>query len=73
VNLFNYAGFVIGAGLIGAVAELASLRLAFVVPALLTTVIVLFAKAFESPAAAQSWTPAAASAAADVQDLPDRT
>jgi MFS family permease len=73
VNLFNYAGFVIGAGLIGAVAELASLRLAFVVPALLTTVIVLFAKAFESPAAAQSWTPAAAPAAADVQDLPDRT
>jgi MFS family permease len=49
VNLFNYAGFVIGAGLIGAVAELASLRLAFVVPALLTTVIVLFAKAFEGP------------------------
>ena len=73
VNLFNYAGFVIGAGLIGAVAELASLRLAFVVPALLTTVIVLFAKAFEPPAAAQSWTPATAPAAADVQDLPDRT
>jgi MFS family permease len=49
VNLFNYAGFVIGAGLIGAVAELASLRLAFVVPAVLTMVIVVLAKAFEGP------------------------
>jgi MFS family permease len=73
VNLFNYAGFVIGAGLIGAVAELASLRLAFVVPALLTTVIVLFATAFEPPAAERSWTPATAPTAADVQDLPERT
>jgi MFS family permease len=49
VNLFNYAGFVIGAGLIGAVAELASLRLAFVVPAALTMVIVVLATAFEGP------------------------
>lgn len=49
VNLFNYAGFVIGAGLIGAVAELADLRLAFVVPAALTVVIVAFARAFEGP------------------------
>jgi MFS family permease len=49
VNLFNYAGFVIGAGLIGAVAELADLRLAFVVPAALTVVIVVFARAFEGP------------------------
>ncbi|GAA0902593.1 MFS transporter [Virgisporangium ochraceum] len=46
VNLFNYAGFVIGAGLIGAVAELASLRLAFAVPAALTLVIVLLARSF---------------------------
>jgi MFS family permease len=46
VNLFNYAGFVIGAGLIGAVAELADLRLAFVVPAVLTAVIVALAPAF---------------------------
>ncbi|GIJ61386.1 MFS transporter [Virgisporangium aurantiacum] len=47
VNLFNYAGFVIGAGLIGAVAELADLRLAFAVPALLTLVIVALARSFE--------------------------
>jgi MFS family permease len=48
VNLFNYAGFVIGAGLIGAVAELAGLRWAFVVPAALTMVIVAFADAFQA-------------------------
>jgi MFS family permease len=46
VNLFNYAGFVIGAGMIGAVAELASLRLAFAVPAALALVIVLLARSF---------------------------
>jgi MFS family permease len=49
VNLFNYAGFVVGAGLIGAVAELANLRLAFVVPAALTVVIVVLARAFQGP------------------------
>jgi predicted MFS family arabinose efflux permease len=47
VNLFNYAGFVIGAGLIGAVAELADLRLAFAVPAALTLAIVVLARSFE--------------------------
>lgn len=46
VNLFNYAGFVIGAGLIGAVAELADLRLAFAVPAVLTLAIVALARSF---------------------------
>ena len=46
VNLFNYAGFIIGAGLIGAVAEAADLRFAFVVPAVLTVVIVALAPAF---------------------------
>jgi MFS family permease len=49
VNLFNYAGFVIGAGLIGAVAELADLRLAFVVPAVLTIVILALARSFDAP------------------------
>jgi MFS family permease len=47
VNLFNYAGFVIGAGLIGAIAELADLRLAFVVPAVLCVVVVLLARSFD--------------------------
>jgi MFS family permease len=46
VNLFNYIGFIVGAALIGAVAEGASLRLAFVVPAVLTLVVVGLARSF---------------------------
>ena len=46
VNLFNYIGFVIGAALIGVVADTASLRWAFVVPAILTIGIVALAPAF---------------------------
>ncbi|MFE6968111.1 MFS transporter [Isoptericola sp. NPDC057653] len=46
VNLFNYVGFVVGAGLIGGVAELLSLRLAFAVPALLALGVVVLAPAF---------------------------
>jgi MFS family permease len=41
VNLFNYAGFVVGAALIGVIAEVADLRWAFAVPAVL--VCLLFA------------------------------
>jgi MFS family permease len=47
VNLFNYIGFVVGAALIGAVATSASLRLAFVVPAVLTIGIVVLAPSFK--------------------------
>jgi predicted MFS family arabinose efflux permease len=46
VNLFNYIGFVVGAALIGAVAEGASLRLAFAVPGILVLGIVALARAF---------------------------
>jgi len=46
VNLFNYVGFVVGAGLIGGVAELTNLRLAFAVPALLALGVVALAPAF---------------------------
>jgi hypothetical protein len=46
VNLFNYIGFVVGAAMIGAVAQSASLRLAFVIPAVLTAGIVALAPAF---------------------------
>ena len=56
VNLFNYIGFVVGAALIGAVATSTSLRLAFLVPAVLTIGIVILAPAFNvatpSPVAA---------------------
>jgi MFS family permease len=51
VNLFNYAGFIVGAALIGAVAEAASLRLAFAVPAVLVLGIVAAAPAFAGVAA----------------------
>ncbi|MFC8597760.1 MFS transporter [Isoptericola sp. NPDC057191] len=58
VNLFNYVGFVVGAGLIGGVAEVLSLRLAFAVPALLALGVVVLAPAFRvaarDPAAARS-------------------
>jgi MFS family permease len=46
VNLFNYAGFVVGAALIGAVAAAANLRWAFAVPAVLALAIVALAPAF---------------------------
>jgi predicted MFS family arabinose efflux permease len=54
VNLFNYVGFVVGAALIGVVAESFSLRWAFVVPAVLTAGIVALAPSFRTrpPAAA---------------------
>jgi MFS family permease len=46
VNLFNYVGFVVGAGLIGAVDQGAGLRWAFAVPAVLCLAIVGLAPAF---------------------------
>ena len=56
VDDLNYIGFVVGAALIGAVATSASLRLAFLVPAVLTIGIVILAPAFNvatpSPVAA---------------------
>ncbi|WP_402463764.1 MFS transporter [Isoptericola aurantiacus] len=46
VNLFNYVGFVLGAGVIGGVAELADLRWAFAVPAVLALGVVALAPAY---------------------------
>jgi hypothetical protein len=46
VNLFNYAGFVAGAALIGTVAEAAGRRWAFAVPAVLAVLIVVLARSF---------------------------
>ncbi|WP_426511135.1 MFS transporter [Dactylosporangium sp. McL0621] len=63
VNLFNYVGFVVGAGLIGAVAESLNLRWAFVVPALLVAGIVILAPAFRTHAPAPAPAPAIADAA----------
>jgi len=46
VNLFNYVGFVVGAGLIGAVNQGAGLRWAFAVPAVLCLLILALAPSF---------------------------
>ncbi|GAA5193039.1 MFS transporter [Rugosimonospora acidiphila] len=46
VNLFNYAGFVVGAGLIGVVNQAAGLRWAFAVPALLCLAVIGLAPSF---------------------------
>ncbi|GIH12543.1 MFS transporter [Rugosimonospora africana] len=46
VNLFNYVGFVVGAGLIGVVDEAVGLRWAFAVPALLCLGIIGLAPSF---------------------------
>jgi MFS family permease len=46
VNLFNYVGFVVGAGLIGTVNQAAGLRWAFIVPAALCLLIIALAPAF---------------------------
>ncbi|MEU2198625.1 MFS transporter [Isoptericola sp. NPDC019482] len=60
VNLFNYVGFVVGAGLIGGVAELLSMRLAFAVPALLALGVIALAPAFKVAARDDVAAPSAA-------------
>ncbi len=54
VNLFNYVGFVVGAGLIGAVNQAAGLRWAFVVPAALALLIIALAPSFRVAARAMA-------------------
>jgi MFS family permease len=49
VNLFNYVGFVVGAALVGTVAERWGLRWAFAVPAALTVGTVMLARSFRPP------------------------
>jgi MFS family permease len=46
VNLFNYVGFILGAALIGVIAEETNLRWAFAVPAVLAFGIVALAPSF---------------------------
>lgn len=47
VNLFNYAGFVLGGAIIGPIADAANLRVAFAVPTVLAVVIVALARGFQ--------------------------
>lgn len=52
VNLFNYAGFVIGSALIGVIADQIGLRAAFAVPAALVLIILPLVGAFRARATA---------------------
>ncbi len=77
VNLFNYIGFVVGAALIGAVAKGASLRFAFVVPAVLALAIVALAPSFAvarriQPVGAPGTADPAPDAAAAARDIAAR-
>lgn len=47
VNLFNYVGFIVGAALVGGLAEAANMRVAFAAPLVLAAVIILLAPGFE--------------------------
>jgi MFS family permease len=58
VNLFNYVGFVVGAGLVGVINDAAGLRWAFAVPAVLCLGIVGLAPAFRIGARATERVPA---------------
>jgi MFS family permease len=57
VNLFNYIGFVVGAALIGLVAETSGLRMAFLVPAVLAVGIVALARSFRPRVAVAAASP----------------
>ena len=58
VNVFNYAGFVLGAGLVGGIAGAGGWRVAFAAPLLLAVVIIALARGFEpTPARADGYTP----------------
>ncbi|GLW07398.1 MFS transporter [Microtetraspora sp. NBRC 13810] len=47
VNMFNYVGFIVGAALVGGIAEAADYRVAFVAPLALAALIVLLARGFD--------------------------
>ncbi|MGN9840820.1 MFS transporter [Nonomuraea sp. H19] len=53
VNLFNYVGFVVGTALVGAIADAADLRVAFVAPLVLTAAIIALARGFQPKQAAE--------------------
>ena len=47
VNLFNYVGFIVGAALVGAIADAGDMRIAFAAPLVLAAAIVALARGFE--------------------------
>ncbi|MDG3008574.1 MFS transporter [Rhodococcus sp. D2-41] len=55
-NSFTYVGFLLGAGLIGPIADLSSMRIAYVVPLALSAVVLLNARRIVGPTAAHDVT-----------------
>ncbi|WP_214412561.1 MFS transporter [Sphaerisporangium fuscum] len=51
VNMFNYVGFIVGAALVGGIADAANYQLAFAAPLVLAGVIVVLARGFQPRAA----------------------
>ncbi|GAA3663950.1 MFS transporter [Nonomuraea antimicrobica] len=47
VNLFNYVGFIVGAALVGGLADAADMRVAFAAPLVLAAAIIVLARGFE--------------------------
>ncbi|WP_067178684.1 MFS transporter [Microtetraspora niveoalba] len=47
VNMFNYVGFIVGAALVGGIAEAADYRVAFAAPLVLAALIILLARGFQ--------------------------
>ncbi|WP_268892882.1 MFS transporter [Tomitella fengzijianii] len=66
INLFNYAGTIIGGGMVGGVAALSNLRVAFVLPLLFALVLAALAPAFRR----RRGTPRASSAASGTRAAP---
>ncbi|WP_239162240.1 MFS transporter [Acrocarpospora phusangensis] len=46
VNMFNYVGFIVGAALVGGIADAADMRVAFIAPLVLAAAIVFLARGF---------------------------
>ncbi|MEU6999522.1 MFS transporter [Nonomuraea sp. NPDC046570] len=51
VNLFNYVGFIVGAALVGGIADAADMRVAFAAPLVLAAGIITLARGFQPSAA----------------------
>ncbi|MEV4296947.1 MFS transporter [Microbispora rosea] len=47
VNMFNYVGFIVGAALVGGLADASGFRVAFAAPLVLATAIILLARGFQ--------------------------
>ncbi|RVX44701.1 sugar phosphate permease [Nonomuraea polychroma] len=55
VNLFNYVGFIVGAALVGGIADATDMRVAFVAPLVLAAAIIALAPGFQPKQAAEPY------------------